>query len=43
MIEMDSLRSKPKLIVKKPKKKELGIYKYQDQMIIKDTSKSQMQ
>ncbi|CAD8127911.1 unnamed protein product [Paramecium sonneborni] len=43
MIEFEQLRIKPKLTIKKTKKKELGFYKYQDQMVIKDQSKSQVQ
>ncbi|CAD8127826.1 unnamed protein product [Paramecium sonneborni] len=43
IIEFELLRIKPKLTIKKTKKKELGYFKYQDQMVIRDPSKSSIQ
>ncbi|CAD8162452.1 unnamed protein product [Paramecium pentaurelia] len=43
MVELEQLRFKPKVIIKKIKKKELGFYQYQEQMIIKDPSQSAIQ
>ncbi|CAD8082050.1 unnamed protein product [Paramecium primaurelia] len=43
MVELEQLRIKSKMMIKKPKKKELGFYQYQEQMVIRDPSKSAIQ
>ncbi|CAK92244.1 unnamed protein product (macronuclear) [Paramecium tetraurelia] len=43
MVELEELRIKPKIVIKKTKKKDLGFYNYQEQMVIRDPSKSAIQ